>query len=157
MAFRLSARSLRNLEGVHPDLVAVAKRAIVITKVDFGVTEGLRSAERQAALKAAGASTVNESRHQTGHAIDVAAYIGPRVSWELPLYYDIAHAFQSAAAELAIPVRWGGCWMLLSGLPHTPRGIGQAVQQYSDSRRAQGRRAFIDGPHYELPASRYPA
>ena len=86
MGYRFSSRSLRNLEGVHPDLVAVAKRAIVLTAVDFGVTEGLRSAERQAELRATGASTVRVSRHQSGHAIDVAAFIGPRVSWELPLY-----------------------------------------------------------------------
>lgn len=157
MTFRFSTRSLRNLEGVHPDLVTVARRAIQITAVDFGVTEGLRSAERQAQLRATGASTVAVSRHQSGHAIDVAAFIGPRVSWELPLYFEIALAFKRAAAELGTPVRWGGCWVLLSSLPDSAKGIGQAVQQYSDSRRAQGRRAFIDGPHFELPARQYPA
>lgn len=153
--YRFSKRSLRNLEGVHPDQVRVAHRALELTTVDFGVTEGLRTAERQAEMLRIGASTVRVSRHQSGHAIDVAAFIGSRVSWELELYCQIAVAFRRASIELDIPQRWGGCWVLLSRLPGTAEGIMQRVQAYGDRRRAQGRSALIDGPHLELPQSVY--
>ena len=42
MSFVLGRRSLERLDGVHEDLVRVVKRAITMTRVDFGVTEGLR-------------------------------------------------------------------------------------------------------------------
>lgn len=79
MAFRLSSRSLARLDGVHPDLIRVVKRAIQITPVDFGITEGLRTKERQKELVAKGASRTLKSRHLTGHAVDVVAYIGSEV------------------------------------------------------------------------------
>ena len=50
MAFKLSARSIRKLEGVEKDLVAVVMEAINLTKVDFGVTYGLRTLEEQKKL-----------------------------------------------------------------------------------------------------------
>lgn len=153
--YRFSARSQKNLQGVHADLVRVAHRALALTNIDFGVTEGLRTAARQAQLLAAGASTVSVSRHQSGHAIDVMAYIGSRGSWELPLYCEIALAFKRAALQEDVPVRWGGCWVLLSSLPANSDGIHDRVQKYVADRRAQGRRALVDGPHFELPASVY--
>ena len=153
--YRFSARSSRNLQGVHPDLVRVAHRALALTNIDFGVIEGLRTAARQAQLLAAGASTVQVSRHQSGHAIDVMAYVGPRGSWELPLYCEIALAFKRAALQEDVTVRWGGCWVRAETLPANAGEILRRVQEYSVSRRAAGRRALIDGPHFELPASLY--
>ena len=75
MGFILSRRSLKNLEGVHADLVRVVERALEITSVDFVVTEGLRSVERQEQLVKSGASKTRRSRHLTGHAVDVAAWV----------------------------------------------------------------------------------
>lgn len=46
MPFILGRASLANLEGVHPSLVRVVKRAITLTSVDFKVIEGVRSVER---------------------------------------------------------------------------------------------------------------
>jgi len=37
MPYTLGKRSLQNLSGVHPDMVAVVKRAIEITDKDFTV------------------------------------------------------------------------------------------------------------------------
>ncbi len=54
MPYRLSDRSKRNLVGVHPDMVAVVKRAIEISPADFMVIEGVRTPERQAELYAQG-------------------------------------------------------------------------------------------------------
>ena len=90
--FKLGARSISNLRGVHPDLVAVVKRAITITEIDFTVTEGLRTKERQAQLVKAGASKTMNSRHITGHAVDVAAWVDG-VRWDWGLYAKIAVAF----------------------------------------------------------------
>lgn len=127
MTFRLSQRSLSRLEGVHPDLVRVVKRAIELTEVDFMVTEGLRTRERQRQLVAAGASRTMNSRHITGHAVDVAAVVDGEVRWDWPLYPKIAKAFQRAADELGVPITWGGSW-----------------------------RTLRDGPHYELKREVYP-
>ncbi len=84
--FKFSSRSEKNLQGVNPDLVKVTRRALEISEVDFGITEGLRSRYRQKQLVATGKSQTMNSRHLTGHAVDVVAYIGSQVSWEWPLY-----------------------------------------------------------------------
>lgn len=118
MAFKLSTRSRKRLEGVHPDLVRVVERAIQITPVDFTVTEGLRSVTRQAELKRAGASQTMNSRHLSGKAVDVAAMIGRDVRWDWPLYPKIADAFKQAALELGVSIVWGGDWTSLKDGPH---------------------------------------
>lgn len=126
--FKFSSRSEKNLQGVNPDLVKVTRRALEISEVDFGITEGLRSRYRQKQLVATGKSQTMNSRHLTGHAVDVVAYIGSQVSWEWPLYEKIAEAFRQASRELNIPVEWGGDWKTLK-----------------------------DGPHFQLPHGAYPA
>tara|TARA_R110000782_G_scaffold13727_1_gene40274 strand:+ start:543 stop:926 length:384 start_codon:yes stop_codon:yes gene_type:complete len=118
MSFRLSARSRARLVGVHPALVAVVEAAIVVSPVDFMITEGLRSRERQVALVKAGASRTLNSRHLTGHAVDVAAIVDGRVRWDWPLYGRIATAFRRAALGLATPLVWGGDWPRLRDGPH---------------------------------------
>ncbi|PZU57020.1 MAG: peptidase M15, partial [Brevundimonas sp.] len=118
MSYRLSTRSLARLQGVHPALVAVVEAAILITPVDFMVTEGLRSPARQAALVRAGASRTLSSRHLTGHAVDVAALVEGRVRWDWPLYGRIAEAFRAAAAARGTPIVWGGDWPTLRDGPH---------------------------------------
>lgn len=116
MSFRLSQRSLNNLKGVHPDLVRVVKRAILITPVDFVVIEGLRTAKRQAALVKAKASWTMNSRHLTGHAVDLAAWLGT-VRWEWPLYEVLNDAMQEAGDIEGVPIFWGGTWKTRDG-PH---------------------------------------
>lgn len=106
MPFKLSSRSLKALEGVHPDLVAVVKRAIQITPVDFVVIEGVRTIERQRELFKAGASRTMKSRHLTGHAVDLAVWIGT-VRWEMPPYQRLAVAVKAAAVNVGVPIEWG--------------------------------------------------
>lgn len=118
MSFNLSARSRSRLVGVHPDLIKVVKRAIEITPTDFMITEGLRTPTRQAALVKAGASQTLNSRHITGHAVDIAAMVGREVRWDWPLYPPIAAAFKQAAKELSVPIVWGGDWRSLRDGPH---------------------------------------
>lgn len=118
MAFRLSARSQARMVGVHPRLVAVVREAITLTPVDFMVTEGLRTPDRQAALVRAGASRTKRSRHLTGHAVDVAALVDGQVRWDWPLYPRIAAAFKAAAALQGTAIVWGGDWATLRDGPH---------------------------------------
>lgn len=118
MAFQLSTRSLANLEGVHPDLVRVVKRAMELSEVDFAVVEGLRTQARQKQLVKAGASQTMDSRHLTGHAVDLAPYIGGQIRWDWPPFYKIADAMQAAAKELGVSLNWGGDWTTLKDGPH---------------------------------------
>jgi peptidoglycan L-alanyl-D-glutamate endopeptidase CwlK len=118
MSFLLSRRSLDRLEGVHPRLVAVVREAILRTPVDFMVTEGLRTPERQAALVRVGASRTTRSRHLTGHAVDVAALVDGRIRWDWPLYPRIAEAFKAAASQQEVALVWGGDWPTLRDGPH---------------------------------------
>lgn len=118
MSFRLSQRSRTALQGVHPDLVAVVEAAIELTPVDFMVTEGLRTAARQAELVRAGASRTLNSRHLTGHAVDVAAWVDGQVRWDWPLYPRIAEAFKAAAKGRGVRLIWGGDWPRLRDGPH---------------------------------------
>lgn len=125
--YKLSAKSEARLTGVHPDLVRVVRRALQLSPVDFAVVEGLRTKERQAALVAEGASRTMNSRHITGHAVDLAPIIAGSISWAWPPFYKLAAAVKQAAAELGVAIVWGGDW-----------------------------RTFKDGPHFELDRKVYP-
>lgn len=150
MTFALSERSLSNLAGVNPGLIAVVKRAILLTKVDFGVIEGVRTPERQRELFDKGASQIREGgKHVTGEAVDLMAYVGTRASWELNLYDDIADAMKQAAAAEGIAIRWGGAWTV-ADIRKWQGTMESAMSSYIDERRREGRRPFIDGPHFEL-------
>jgi peptidoglycan LD-endopeptidase CwlK len=124
----LGDTSIKKLEGVHPDLIKVVERADELCEIEFIITEGVRSMKRQRQLVAAGASKTLKSRHLTGHAIDFAPLINGEVTWKWPPFYLIADAFKKAAAELGIPIVWGGDWL-----------------------------RFKDGPHIELDRKVYPA
>lgn len=149
MTFKLSDRSMGRLEGVEPELVGVVTRAIELTKVDFGVTCGLRSKEEQRKLVESGASQTMKSKHLEGRAVDVVAYIGPRITWELNVYDDIADAFKQAADEMDVGIRWGAAWNIYD-LRGWDKTMEDAMNHYVDERRSQGRRPFIDAPHFEL-------
>ncbi len=147
--FKLSRRSKSRLEGVDSNLVAVVNRAIQLTTIDFGVSEGLRSLERQQELVDKGASQTLKSKHITGRAVDLVAYIGSSVSWELAVYDNIADAMKQAARELGVVIRWGAAWHLYD--MNKFNGTSEELMNaYIDLRRSQGRRPFIDAPHFEL-------
>lgn len=114
----LNQRSLDKLKGVNTDLVEIALRASKTSSVPFVVTEGLRTTQRQAELVARGASKTMASKHITGRAIDVAAVVDGKVSWEMKYYAQIAVAFKSAATDLGIRIVWGGDWKYFKDGPH---------------------------------------
>lgn len=142
--FELGEKSLKRLEGVNENLVKVVKRAIEITPIDFMVVEGVRTKERQRQLVAKGASKTMNSRHLTGHAVDIAPIVDGQVSWDFNDYYPLAKAMAQAATELGVKVRWGGAWTTITNKSGTP-------QDWVKAYRAGGGR-FLDGPHFELPA-----
>ena len=127
MTITLGTRSLSRLEGVHPDLVRVIKRAALMSDMDFTVLEGLRTMKRQKELLAARATTTLKSRHLDGHAVDIAPMIGGTVRWDWPLYHRLAAIVKDAALHEKVPVEWGGGW-----------------------------KTFPDGPHWQLPWKGYP-
>ena len=151
----LGAKSLRELVGVHPDLVKVVKRAIELTTQDFIVHDGLRTIAEQRKLVASGASQTMESRHITGHAVDLVPYINKKVRWEWPPAYLICNAVREAAREFNVPIIWGGSWdTILNNTSETP---AELVVDYVERRRNVGKkRVFLDAPHFELPKSIYP-
>lgn len=127
-AHKLDARSETSLRGVHPDLVRIVRRAAEISPVKFTVIEGLRTKARQADLVKAGASKTMNSRHITGHAVDLVPHRPDGVlAFDWPLYHILAPAMKQAASELAVPLVWGGDWA-----------------------------SFRDGPHFELDRKKYP-
>lgn len=127
MGFKFGSRSLGKLVGVHPDLVIVMHHAIQHSSLDFSIIEGLRTMAQQRKYLAAGATRTLNSRHLTGHAVDVAPYIDGKIRWDWPLFYELALVIKQAAAEQRVKIQWGGDW-----------------------------RSFKDGPHFELTWAAYP-
>jgi peptidoglycan LD-endopeptidase CwlK len=149
MTFKLSERSLGNLKGVDARLQKAVQHAIGETKVDFGVICGLRTIEEQRELVAKGASQTMASKHLEGLAVDLMAYIGSRGSWELNLYDDIADAMREGAERANVPIRWGAAWHI-NDIRDWKGTMEEAMNEYIDLRRKQGRRPFIDAPHFEV-------
>lgn len=114
--FILGQRSKRNLEGVHPDLVAVVVRALELSPVDFTVIEGLRTPERQAELMRDGFTRTLKSRHIVGQAVDIVPL---PVDWKNTAPFKlIADSMKQAAKELGVKITWGGDWVSFKDLPH---------------------------------------
>ena len=105
--FRWSTKSLNKMTGLHPDLVLWLNQAIQDTPVDLVVLEGVRSVERQRQLVAKGASKTMNSRHLTGHAVDVAPLVDGKVSWDWPLYHQIAPVLKESAKVIGVPIHRG--------------------------------------------------
>lgn len=149
MTYKLSRRSLDNLEGVDEAMVAVVKMAIMTSKIDFGVIQGLRTIEQQKELVAKGASQTMKSKHLEGRAVDLMAYINGRGSWELNVYDEVADAMKEAADMLGVKIRWGAAWHI-DDIAAYDGTMEEAMNEYIDLRRSQGKRPFIDAPHFEL-------
>ncbi|HDL8053539.1 M15 family metallopeptidase [Yersinia enterocolitica] len=126
--FRLGQISEHNLRGVHPDLVLIVRRALTLSTIDFRVIEGVRTVDRQRQLVRNGSSKTLNSRHLTGHAVDLAPMINNQIPWEdWSVFHQVAQAMKQAAKEMELPLQWGGDW-----------------------------KTFKDGPHFELPREVYP-
>lgn len=125
--YTLSKTSLRNLDGVHPELIDVVKMAIQITKIDFGIPSsgGYRTASQQNELYRDKKSQLDgfdkKSNHQTGNAVDVFAYVDGKASWDEHHLSMVACAMLEAANRLGVNLRWGGLWKSFVDMPHFER------------------------------------
>jgi len=140
---------MKKLKGVNEGLVAVVKDAIGITKVDFGVTFGLRTLEEQKKLYESGRSQTMKSKHLDGRAVDLVAYFGSDISWELNVYDDICDAMAEAARKNNVAIKWGAAWSE-GDIREYASTAEDAMNAYVDLRRSEGRRPFIDAPHFEM-------
>ena len=147
--FKLSTRSMSRLEGINPELITVVTEAIKLTKVDFGVTCGMRTVEEQEKLVASGASQTMKSKHLEGRAVDLVAYVGSNVTWALNMYDEIADAMADAARIHGVAIKWGAAWSV-GNISEWDGSMEDAMNAYVDLRRSQGRRPFIDAPHFEM-------
>lgn len=151
---KLGKKSERNLEGVHPDLVRVVRRAIQITEQDFSVHEGVRSLATQREYVKRGVSKTLESRHITGHAVDLVPWVAGALRWEWEPVFKVACAVDQAATELKVPLRWGGVWdKLMTEYGGSPEALRKEVAEYVKRHPGPD---FLDGPHFELPKRFYP-
>ena len=140
---------MSKMTGIKNELHTIVCEAIRLTKIDFGVICGKRTEAEQQELVAKGASQTMKSKHLTGDAVDLMAYVGSRASWELNLYDDIADAMKQAAKNNNVKIRWGAAWHI-DNFAEYEGTAEDAMNDYIDLRRSQGRRPFIDGPHFEL-------
>lgn len=133
------------LKGVHADLVGLILEASARCEIPFTVIEGLRTAERQRQLVASGASRTQNSRHLTGHAVDL---------WPLdaatnrPLPSDAAFKAGSAQARAASNRLWADL-----------RSIAAVVKQVAKERGVMiewGGDWGWDAPHFQLNRKQYP-
>ncbi len=121
-----SDRSLANLTGINPHLRRVLDRALQESPVDFVVTEGLRTVERQKELVRVGASKTMNSRHITGHAVDFYAWVDLNINGKVEfsemcnarLMKQIADAIKLASQREGVPIVWGGDWRTFKDFPH---------------------------------------
>lgn len=166
MTFVLGSKSLANMAGVHPDLVAIVKQAIVVSDQDFGITEPqVRTLAYQRELVARGVSKTMRSNHIEqvdrtgrtanlyGHAVDLVPWINGAFVWDWAAIYRVAAAMALAAQGRGLlgELCWGGVWDLwmqqyMDG--HMDAATAAAAER-SYCQRHPGP-DFVDGPHFEL-------
>lgn len=127
MMYKFSTRSVKRLKGVHNDLVRVLILALQESTIDFGIAEGKRTLAKQKQYVREGKSQTLNSRHLTGHAVDIYAWADGASSWTKKDLRKVWNAIQAAAKLLGVEVKWGGNW-----------------------------RNFQDAPHFELSRAKYP-
>lgn len=154
---KLSPESKAELNGVSPKLVLVVEGAANRSKQLFAVHDGVRTLQEQHELLAAGASTILKSKHLVqpdgyGHAVDLVPLINNLLRWEWEPIFKIAHAVAIEAKKQNVYVIWGGVWdKPLNELDTTsPESLKREMELYAARRKAQDKRVFLDGPHFQL-------
>lgn len=146
MTYKFGSRSKIRMEGLHPDLVAVLEIAIKRTPIDFTVLEGLRTEERQRELVRDGKSQTMNSRHLTGHAVDIAPLVNGQATWDWKYYNQLAPIMKQAAADLGVNLEWGGDWTSFKDGPHW-----QLSWSVYDKDDMQARHQSIDPGDFSAP------
>lgn len=118
-SFKLGKRSRAELVGVHPKLVefVIVGMTDPDCPIDFVVFDGLRTMAEQKRHVANGKSFTMNSKHLTGHAVDLVPFIGNQIVWSWPPFYPLAAHLKRIAKRLGLTVEWGGDWKKPDG-PH---------------------------------------
>jgi peptidoglycan L-alanyl-D-glutamate endopeptidase CwlK len=127
MPYIFGEKSLEKLSTVHPDLQKLFKQAITSSPLDFSITEGIRSLERQKELVAAKKSQTMNSRHLSGKAVDIAVFVDGKLTWDLKYYKIVTDHIKVVAKLNDVAIVCGIDW-----------------------------KSFVDGPHIELDKKLYP-
>jgi peptidoglycan L-alanyl-D-glutamate endopeptidase CwlK len=147
--FKLGTTSKSRLEGLDGRLIRGVSYAINITKVDLFVVEGIRGLEQQKWNVASGVSQTMDSKHLTGDAVDIAAYVGREAVWEGPDMFVVGEAMRKGFQHQGTSVRWGGAWHI-PDITKYEGTLEEANEEYIALRKSQGKKPFIDLPHWEL-------
>lgn len=161
--YRLGRKSLEELTGVHPRLVSQVKMAITVTPVDFSVHDGIRTSDEQLEYVRTGVSKTLRSYHipalprnrgwstPYGQAVDLVPYINGKLRWEWEPIYQVAQAMHESLDLIGAgnKIRWGAVWdRTLDELD--PFNLESEREAYRERQFAQGKRAFLDGPHFQI-------
>lgn len=173
--FKFGTSSKRILKELADDLMfAMTETLKTFTTVDFGLTEGKRTKEKQRENVAAGVSKTMNSRHipytpvtkhkhprpanvdgattEYAHAVDIMAYVNGKGTWKAEYYYEIANAVRTMAIRYDLAIRWGGCWQDIRKV----KDVRKAVEAYGERCKKAGRKPLFDLMHYELIEKDYP-
>ena len=121
MGYILSKKSKERLKGVDSSLIKLMEESIKESPYDFGITEGIRTPERQKQLYDEGKSKTLKSKHLVGKAVDIAILVDGNITWDKKYYQEVAEHIKKIAKKLGVDIRWGGEF-----------------------------KNFFDGPHFEL-------
>lgn len=136
--YKFGERSLKSLQGIHPNLVKVMQEAIKTSPIDFTITDGVRTLEQQKALYAQGRTKLgpivtyadgvkNKSNHQVkadgyGHAIDLYPFFLGQIQLNhkdtIKNLRIIADHIQKVANQLGIKITRGIDWKKPFDAPH---------------------------------------
>lgn len=102
----------KRMRGMHPDLIDIIETTADRLPFAIGIPKDghLRTEAEQRRMVETGASQTMNSRHRTGHAVDLFAEIDGKDVWTKPHSRIIAEMMQAVATEKGINITWGGTW-----------------------------------------------
>lgn len=169
--------SQKHLSTIHDDLVKVFTVALKEFAIyDVGMADSIRTVLEQKGMVESGASHTMKSRHVEAYALTKPVYprkgnesgiVGlvshagdfgfydknGKLTEDIRYMYSWAECVQRAAIKLGIPVVWGGCWKRLNDIVC----IHDEVEKYIARKTKQGKKAFLDFPHFHLCRTAYPS
>lgn len=115
---RFGKASKRRLATVAKELQHLAEEALAVEIIDFSVTDGRRSKERQNQYFAEGKSKVQwpDSHHNVlepddlAEAFDLTPFVNGALSYDKTHCCVLAGVILTKAKELGLKIRWGGNW-----------------------------------------------
>ena len=128
MKYKFSKKSLGNLAGCEPGLIEITNNALKKGYIDFGISCGLRTLDKQKEYVRTGRSQTLDSLHLEqkdgfSHAVDLFWYDSQGIdvftleSKKLASaqqiidgWNQLAKAMFASAMELGIVIEWGGFW-----------------------------------------------